>query len=374
MAKRDYYEVLGVNRNAGDDELKKAYRRLAMKNHPDRNPDDTAAEDRFKEGKEAYEVLSDARKRTAYDQFGHAGVEQTLGGAGRAGGFRDIFDEVFGDIFGGGRGAGGGSRVYRGADLRYELGLSLEEAVFGTTVKIDVPSRVHCESCSGSGARPGSSPETCSTCDGVGQVRMQQGFFSLQQTCPRCRGAGKVITSPCPACDGDGRTVRNKSLSVKVPAGVDVGDRVRLTGEGESGENGGPPGDLYVEINVRDHPIFTREGVHLYCEVPIGFVTATLGGELQVPGLEGRINLKVPAESQTGKLFRLRGKGVKSVRGGEQGDLLCRVVVETPINLNRKQRDLLKEFDDSLQKNERKHRPKESGWIDNVKRFFEDLK
>lgn len=374
MAKRDYYEVLGVNRNAGDDELKKAYRRLAMKNHPDRNPDDGAAEDRFKEGKEAYEVLSDAHKRSAYDQFGHAGVEQTVGGAGRAGGFRDIFDEVFGDIFGGGRGGGGGSRVYRGADLRYELGLSLEEAVFGATVKIDVPSRVQCEECSGSGARPGSSPQTCTTCDGVGQVRMQQGFFSLQQTCPRCRGAGKVITSPCPACDGDGRIVRNKSLSVKVPAGVDVGDRVRLTGEGEPGENGGPPGDLYVEINVRDHPIFTREGVHLYCEVPIGFVTATLGGELEVPGLEGRIILKVPAESQTGKLFRLRGKGVKSVRGGEQGDLLCRVVVETPINLNRKQRDLLKEFDDSLHLNERKHRPKESGWIDNVKRFFEDLK
>ena len=374
MSKRDYYEVLGVSRDANDDELKKAYRRLAMKNHPDRNPDDAAAEERFKKGKEAYEVLSDARKRPAYDQFGHAGVDQTVGGAGRAGGFRDIFDEVFGDIFGGGRGGGGGSRVYRGADLRYELGLSLEEAVFGTTVKIAVPSRVQCEECTGSGARPGTSPGTCTTCDGVGQVRMQQGFFSLQQTCPRCRGTGKVITSPCPACDGGGRIVRNKSLSVKVPAGVDVGDRVRLSGEGEAGENGGPPGDLYVEINVRDHPIFTREGVHLYCEVPIGFVTATVGGELKVPGLEGRINLKVPSETQTGKLFRLRGKGVKSVRGGEQGDLLCRVVVETPVNLNRKQKDLLQEFDDSLHKNERKHRPKESGWLDNVKRFFEDLK
>ena len=258
--------------------------------------------------------------------------------------------------------------------LRYELGLSLEEAVFGAAVKIEVPTRVQCEACSGSGARPGTSPETCSTCDGVGQVRMQQGFFSLQQTCPRCRGTGSVIGNPCHTCDGAGRTVRNKSLSVKVPAGVDVGDRVRLTGEGEAGENGGPPGDLYVEINVRDHPIFTREGVHLYCEVPIGFVTATLGGELEVPGLEGRINLKVPTETQTGKLFRLRAKGVKSVRGGEQGDLLCRVVVETPVNLSRKQKDLLGEFDDSLHKNERKHRPRESGWIDNVKRFFEDLK
>lgn len=373
MSKRDYYQVLGVSRSADDDELKKAYRRLAMKNHPDRNPDDAAAEDRFKEGKEAYEVLSDARKRSAYDQFGHAGVDQTVGAAARSGGFRDIFDEVFGDIFGGARGGAGGARVYRGADLRYELDLSLEEAVFGATVKIEVPSRLRCEECNGSGARTGTTPETCTTCDGVGQVRMQQGFFSLQQTCPRCRGIGKVITSPCPACDGGGRIIHNKSLSVKVPAGVDVGDRVRLTGEGEAGENGGPSGDLYVEISVRDHPIFTREGVHLYCEVPIGFVTATLGGELEVPGLEGRINLKVPAETQTGKLFRLRGKGVKSVRGGEQGDLLCRVVIETPVSLNRKQKDLLKEFDDSLDKNERKHRPKESGWIDSVKRFFEDL-
>ena len=374
MSKRDYYEVLGVSRDAGADELKKAYRRLAMKNHPDRNPNDTAAEDRFKEGKEAYEVLSDARKRAAYDQFGHAGVDSSMGGGAREGGFRDIFDEVFGDIFGGGRGGGGGSRVYRGADLRYEIGLSLEEAVFGTTVKIDVPGRVKCEECSGSGAQTGTSPETCTTCDGIGQVRMQQGFFSLQQTCPRCKGTGKMIAHPCRACDGGGRVIRNKSLSVKVPAGVDVGDRVRLSGEGEAGENGGPPGDLYVEINVREHPIFTRDGVNLYCEVPIGFVTASIGGELEVPGLEGRINLKIPNETQTGKLFRLRGKGVKSVRGGEKGDLLCRVIVETPVNLNRKQKDLLKEFEESLHKNERKHRPKEFGWVDNVKRFFEGLK
>ena len=372
MSKRDYYEVLGVERDVDADGLKKAYRRLAMKNHPDRNPDDTAAEERFKEGKEAYEVLSDANKRAAYDRFGHAGVDTSATGGG-SGGFRDIFDEVFGDIFGG-RGGGGGSRVYRGADLRYELELSLEEAVFGTTATIDVPSHVKCEPCSGSGAKPGTTPETCTTCEGVGQVRMQQGFFSLQQTCPTCRGAGKVIGDACDTCRGAGRVVKNRSLSVKVPAGVDVGDRVRLGGEGEAGESGGPPGDLYVEIAVREHPIFTREGTHLYCEVPIGFVPAALGGEIEVPALEGRVNLKIPPETQTGRLFRLRGKGVKSVRGGSVGDLLCRVVIETPVNLSRKQKELLSDFDDSLQKNEKKHRPKEQGWLDSVKRFLEDLK
>ena len=375
MAKRDYYEVLGLECDADADALKTAYRRLAMKNHPDRNPDDAQAEERFKEGKEAYEVLSDANKRAAYDQFGHAGVDQSVGGGGSTGGFRDIFDEVFGDIFGGrGGGGGGGSRVYRGADLRFELELSLEEAVFGTTAKIDVPSRIKCDECEGSGAQPGTSPETCSTCDGVGQVRMQQGFFSLQQTCPTCRGAGKVISAACDKCRGAGRVVKNRSLSVKVPGGVDVGDRVRLGGEGEAGESGGPPGDLYVEISVRDHPIFTREGTNLYCEVPIGFVLAALGGEIEVPALEGRVNLKIPAETQTGRLFRLRGKGVKSVRGGSIGDLLCRVIIETPVSLNRKQKDMLQGFDDSLQKDDKKHRPKEQGWLDTVKNFLDELK
>ena len=372
MSKRDYYEVLGVERDVDADGLKKAYRRLAMKNHPDRNPGDQAAEERFKEGKEAYEVLSDPNKRAAYDQFGHAGVDTSVGG-GAGGGFRDIFDEVFGDIFGGRGGGGGGPGVYRGADLRYELELSLEEAVFGNTAKIEVPSRVRCEECDGSGARPGTSPETCSTCDGVGQVRMQQGFFSLQQTCPTCRGNGKVIRDACGGCRGSGRVVKNRSLSVKVPAGVDVGDRVRLAGEGEPGENGGPPGDLYVEISVREHPIFTREGTHLYCEVPIGFVTASLGGDIEVPALEGRVTLKIPSETQTGRMFRLRGKGVQSVRGNGVGDLMCRVVIETPVNLSRKQKELLEQFDDSLQKNDKKHRPREHGWLDNVKRFFEDL-
>jgi molecular chaperone DnaJ len=370
MSKRDYYEVLGVSRNATDEELKKAYRRLAMKNHPDRNPGDKAAEERFKEGKEAWEVLSDPRKRSSYDQFGHAGVDRTVG-ATTGGAFRDIFDEVFGDIFGGGRGSG--TRVYRGADLRYELDLNLEEAVFGTTAKIQVPTQARCDACGGSGARPGTSPVRCPTCDGVGQVRMQQGFFSLQQTCPRCQGAGEVITDPCGTCAGAGRVSKTKSLSVKVPAGVDTGDRVRLSGEGEPGRNGGPPGDLYVEIAVREHSIFARDGNHLYCEVPISFVTATLGGELEAPTLDGRVQLKVPPETQTGKQFRLRGKGVRSVRGGGVGDLICRVVVETPVNLNRKQKELLEEFEASLLKNDKKHRPRQTGWLDNVRKFFEGL-
>ncbi len=371
MAKRDYYEVLDVARDAAESDLKKAYRRLAMRYHPDKNQGDKQAEDKFKECKEAYEILSDPRKRAAYDQFGHAGVDSSVGGPASGGGFRDIFDEVFGDIFGS---RGGGSRVYRGADLRYDLELSLEDAVFGSTARIVIPTHVACTECRGSGARAGTSPTTCATCNGVGQVRMQQGFFSLQQTCPRCRGAGKVITDPCPACRGAGRTVKDKTLSVTVPPGVDTGDRIRLSGEGEHGESGGPPGDLYVEVRVREHPIFTRDGSSLYCEVPISFVTATLGGELEVPTLNGRISVKVPAETQTGKQFRLRHKGVQSVRGGDIGDLICRVVIETPVNLGRGQKELLEQFASSLNKNEKRHRPKESGWLDSVKKFFEELK
>jgi molecular chaperone DnaJ len=373
MSKRDYYEVLGADRNADQQALKKAYRRLAMKCHPDRNPGDVSAEENFKEAKEAYEVLSDERKRAAYDQFGHAGV-QGVGGAGvgfgSAAGFRDVFDEVFGDIFGG---RGGGQRAYRGADIRYPLELSLEEAVFGVTTSIRVPALVQCETCNGSGATPGSSPTTCNTCDGAGQVRMQQGFFSIQQTCPRCRGSGRVITHPCRECGGQGRRRQEKTLSVKVPAGVDIGDRIRLSGEGESGQRGGLSGDLYVEISVREHPIFTRDGVHLYCEVPISFSTAALGGDLDAPTLKGRVNLKIPAETQTGKLFRLRGKGVKSVRGGATGDLFCRVSTETPVNLSAKQKTLLREFEESMQQSGKTHSPKESSWLDSVKQFFEDL-
>lgn len=373
MAKRDYYEVLGVDRGADQEALKKAYRRLAMKYHPDRNPDDKDAENHFKEAKEAYDVLADPRKRAAYDQFGHAGVETQGGAGGFAGGagFRDIFDEVFGDIFGG---RGGGERAFRGADLRYQLDLSLEQAVFGTETSIDVPSLAECEACGGSGAKPGSSPAVCETCDGAGQVRMQQGFFSIQQTCPRCRGSGKVINDPCRECGGQGRKQQQKTLSVKVPAGVDTGDRIRLSGEGEAGQRGGPPGDLYVEIHVRDHPIFARDGVNLFCEVPISFATAALGGNLEVPTLDGRVTLKIPPETQTGKLFRLRGKGVKSVRGGATGDLLCRVVTETPVKLNSKQKALLREFEGSMQDSGKTHSPRETSWLDSVKQFFEDLK
>lgn len=374
MAKRDYYEVLGVAKNASDDEIKKAYRRLAMKFHPDRNPGDAAAEEKFKEAKEAYEILADARKRAAYDQFGHAGVEGGPGGAGGAGGpnFSDIFGDIFGDIFnGGGRGQGGGA--YRGADLRYMLDLTLEEAVFGTNAKIRVPALVTCQFCNGSGAKKGTKPSTCPTCNGVGQVRIQQGFFSIQQTCPRCQGRGVVIMDPCDHCHGHGRVEEQKTLSVKVPAGVDNGDRIRLAGEGEAGEGGGPAGDLYVQIRVKPHPIFTREENDLHCEVPISFTMAALGGELDVPTLDGRVSLKIPAETQTGRVFRLRGKGVKSVRGGQQGDLLCRVSVETPVNLTAKQRELLEQFAATLGEGGHEHAPQSQSWLDKAKKFWDEM-
>jgi molecular chaperone DnaJ len=378
MAKRDYYDVLGVTKNASEAELKKAYRRLAMKFHPDRNPGDAEAESKFKEAKEAYEILSDAQKRAAYDQFGHAGVEGGAGGFGGPGGFgggasfSDIFGDVFGDIFGGGRG-GGGPRVHRGADLRYNLELSLEEAVHGTSVKIRVPTLVACETCNGSGARKGSSPRTCPTCQGAGQVRMQQGFFSVQQTCPTCHGQGKVIDDPCGTCHGHGRVQEHKTLSVKVPAGVDTGDRIRLAGEGEAGEHGGPPGDLYVQVNVKPHPIFAREDANLFCEVPIPFTTAALGGELAVPTLDGKVMLKIPEGTQTGRMFRMRAKGVKPVRGGPVGDLICRVVVETPIKLTDEQKELLRQFDQSIAGSSSKHSPNATGWLDGVKKFFEGM-
>lgn len=379
MSKRDYYEVLGVQKNASEAEIKKAFKRLAMKFHPDRNQDNQEeSELKFKEAKEAYDILSDSQKRAAYDQFGHAGVDQSagMGGAGAAGGsFSDIFGDVFGDIFGGGGGgAHGGQRVYRGADLRYNLELDLEEAVRGTSVNIRVPTFVSCGECGGSGAKKGTKPTTCTTCGGHGQVRMQQGFFSLQQTCPRCHGNGKMISDPCGKCHGQGRVEKNKTLSVKVPAGVDNGDRIRLSGEGEAGENGGPAGDLYVQISVREHKIFERDGSDLYCEVPIAITTGSLGGELDVPTLDGRVKLKIPAETQTGKMFRLRGKGVKSVRGGSIGDLMCRVVIETPVNLSKRQKELLQEFDKSLKEDNANHSPKASSWLDGVKKFFEDMK
>lgn len=372
MAKRDYYEVLGVTRTASDADIKKAYRRLAMKHHPDRNDGDTEAEEKFKEAKEAFEVLNDQQKRAAYDQFGHAGVDPQAGGFGGGAGFSDIFESVFGDIFGGG--ARGGSRVYRGADLRYDLELPLEDAVRGTEVKIRIPTVVDCEACDGNGSRSKAAPETCTTCNGVGQIRMQQGFFSVQQTCPACRGRGRVVKDPCASCGGTGKARGHKTLTVKIPAGVDTGDRIRLGGEGEPGQNGGPAGDLYVNVVVREHAIFTREGTDLYSEVPIDFVTATLGGELEVPTLEGRVVLKIPPETQSGKMFRLRGKGVKSVRGGATGDLICRVTIETPVNLNKQQKDLLRAFGDSLAGEGVRHSPRASSWLDGVKKFFEDMK
>src|SRR5690606_31233718 len=357
MAKRDYYEVLGVQRDAGPEEIKKAYRRLAMKYHPDRNPNDPEAEAKFKEAKEAYEVLSDSSKRAAYDRFGHAGVE--TGGAGFGGGFgpgdpfTDIFDEVFGSIFG--AGARGRAQMFRGADLRYDLELTLEQAVFGDTVEIDLPSRVACETCDGTGAAPGTQRVTCATCNGHGQVRMQQGFLSIQQTCPACRGAGTRVEKACPDCSGSGIVRKLRTLSVKVPPGVDDGDRIRLAREGEPGRNGGPPGDLYVEIHVKPHPIFTRDGQNLSCEVPISFATAALGGTVEVPTLDGTIVLKVPPETQSGKVFCVKGKGVRSLRSPGSGDLYCRVQVETPVNLTGEQKEMLRRLDESIKGGGERH-------------------
>ncbi|MEK7991928.1 MAG: molecular chaperone DnaJ [Thiotrichaceae bacterium] len=379
MSKRDYYEVLGVSKNVSGDELKKAYRRSAMKHHPDRNPDNADAEEKFKEVQEAYDVLSDDQKRAAYDQFGHAGVDPSMGGASGFGGggfdFGDIFDSVFGGAAagGGGRRGAGGSRVYRGSDLRYDLSLSLEEAVAGTEQKLRIPTQLTCSPCHGSGAKPGTSPQTCSRCGGAGQVRMTQGFFSIQQACPSCRGTGKVIPEPCTACHGSGRVQDYKTLSVKIPSGVDNGDRIRLSNEGEAGVNGGPAGDLYVQISVKQHSIFTREDNNLSCEVPISIVTAALGGELEVPTLDGRVLLKIPTETQTDKVFRIRGKGVKPVRGGPTGDLLCRVIVETPVNLTNEQKEILRNFETNLSNSTRKHQPKEGSWLSSVKKFWQDI-
>ena len=379
MSQRDYYEVLGVERDVSAADLKKAYRRLAMKYHPDRNPDDEKADEKFKEAKEAYEVLNSAEKRAAYDQFGHAGVNnQPGGGAGFGGGgadINDIFGDVFGDIFGGGRRGGGGARVYRGDDLHYNLEISLEDAVGGVTTEIKIPNLVGCDVCDGSGAKRGTKPSNCQTCGGAGQVRMQQGFFSVQQGCPTCRGRGKVISDPCPKCLGQGRIQKEKTLSVKVPKGVDTGDKIRLQGEGEASDSGGPAGDLFVAIRVKAHDIFEREGADLLCTVPINFATSAVGGELEVPTLDGRVKLKIPAGTQTEKLFRVRGKGVTPVRGGPQGDLLCRVRVETPVNLNGDQRDLLMAFHESISGDKaQKHSPQAHNWLGGVKKFFDELR
>jgi molecular chaperone DnaJ len=367
MAKQDYYTLLDVPRNATEADIKKAYRRLAMKHHPDRNPDDPDAEHKFKESKEAYEVLCDPQKRAVYDQFGHAGLEGGRGGGFSAGeAFGDIFGEMFGDIFSGGQ--RGRSQVFRGADLRYELELDLEQAVFGTETEIQIPSLAECKTCAGSGAAKGSTPKTCDTCHGQGQVRVQQSIFTIQQPCPRCKGRGKIISNPCDTCFGQGRVRQEKSLPVTVPAGVDTGDRIRLNGEGEAGRNGGPAGDLYVEVRVRDHAIFEREGSHLSCEVPISFTTAALGGSVEVPTLNGEVILKIPSETQSGRVFRVREKGVRPVRGGAAGDLFCRVVVETPVSLSAEQKELLRKFQSTLEQGS--HQPREQSFFEGVKKFF----
>ena len=377
MAKKDYYDTLNVPKNASDEDIKKAYRKLAMKHHPDRNQGDTnkAAEEKFKEAKEAYEMLSDEQKRAAYDQYGHAGVDPNRGGPGAEGfgGFAEAFGDIFGDVFGGQQRGGqqrGGRQVFRGGDLSYAMEITLEEAANGKEAQIRVPSWDNCTSCKGSGAKPGTKVATCTTCHGHGVVQMRQGFFSVQQTCPQCKGTGKLIPDPCVACHGVGKTKNNKTLEVKIPSGIDDGMRIRSTGNGEPGTNGGPPGDLYIEIRVKKHGIFERDGDDLHCAVPISFTMAALGGEIEVPTLAGKAAIDIPEGTQAAKQFRLRGKGIKGVRSSYPGDLYCHVTVETPVKLTEHQRKLLKEFDESLKKGGAKHSPSEEGWADKLKNFF----
>lgn len=372
MSKRDYYQILGVQKNASKDEIRKSYRRLAMKYHPDRNPDSTEAENKFKEAKEAYEILYDDEKRAAYDRFGHAGVDPNAGAGGMGGAqFAEAFGDIFGDFFGGGRASGrSGPQVYRGSDLKYTLEISLEQAANGFDTEIRVPTWDNCETCSGSGAKPGTSPTTCSTCNGQGAVRMQQGFFSVQQTCPNCHGSGQEIKDPCRDCDGTGRIRRNKTLQVSIPAGIDDGMRIRSAGNGEPGINGGPSGDLYVEIRIKPHGIFTREGEDLRCEITVPFTTAALGGEIEVPTLMGRGTINIPEGTQAGKIFRMRGKGIRGIRSSYPGDLYCHVNIETPVRLTDEQKDLLRQFESSLDKGGDKHSPITMSWKERVKRFF----
>ncbi|QCU89970.1 molecular chaperone DnaJ [Thiomicrorhabdus sediminis] len=369
MSKACYYEILGVAKTASEGEIKKAYRKMAMKYHPDRNPDDAEAENKFKEASEAYEILSDSQKRSVYDQFGHAGLDGQSGGGFGGGGFGDAFGDIFGDIFGGGFGGRRGPQP--GADLQYDLEISLEDAVAGTTVDIRIPTKDVCDACDGTGAESGSDVETCPTCHGAGQVRMQQGFFAVNRTCPSCHGSGKLIKTPCKSCRGEGYTHSHKTLSVKIPAGVDTGDRIRLQGEGEAGEPGAPRGDLYVRIRVKQHSIFERDGNNLYCELPISFAKAALGGSVDVPTLGGKASLKIPAGTQSGQRFKMSGKGVKSVRSSMVGDMIVLVHIETPVKLTARQKELLEEFEQSLQgKHYKQHSPKSHSFFDSVKAFF----
>ncbi len=376
--KRDYYDVLGVPKNASDEEIKKAYRKLAMKHHPDRNQgENKSAEAKFKEAKEAYEMLSDSGKRAAYDQHGHAGVDPNMrGGPGAEGfgGFAEAFGDIFGDIFGQQRGGAAGQargrQVYRGGDLSYAMEVTLEEAAIGKEAQIRIPSWDQCETCHGNGAKPGTQAKTCATCQGQGVVQMRQGFFSVQQTCPHCRGTGKIIPEPCTTCHGQGKVKKQKTLEVKIPSGIDDGMRIRSAGNGEPGTNGGPPGDLYIEIRLKKHEIFERDGDDLHCVVPISFSRAALGGEIDVPTLAGKAAIDIPEGTQSGKQFRLRGKGIKGVRSSYPGDLYCHVTVETPVKLTEHQRKVFKELEESLLKGGVKHSPSEGSWADKLRGFF----
>ena len=377
MAKRDYYEVLGLAKNAAEEEIKKAYRKLAMKHHPDRNQGDGAkkSEEHFKEVKEAYEMLSDPKKRAAYDQYGHAGVDPNVGARGGAdgmgGGFAEAFGDIFGDIFNsGGQRRGSGQQVFRGSDLSYAMEITLEEAANGKESQIRIPSWENCETCKGSGAKPGTSPKVCTTCNGAGTVHMRQGFFSIQQTCPHCHGSGKIIPEPCLTCAGQGKLKKNKTLEVKIPPGINEGMRIRSTGNGEPGTNGGPSGDLYIEIRIKQHEIFERDGDDLHCTVPVGLTSAALGGGIEVPTLGGKAEIELPEGTQHGKTFRLRGKGIKGVRASYPGDLYCHVSIETPIKLTEHQRKLLKELDESFRKSGDRHSPNSKSWSDRVKDLF----
>ena len=382
MAKRDYYDVLGASKGASAEELKKAYRTKAKELHPDRNTDNPNAEAQFKEINEAYEVLKDADKKAAYDRYGHAAFEGGMGGGGGQRGygggqgdfssaFSDVFEDLFGDFMGGRGGGGGRARAQRGSDLRYNLRVSLEEAFAGVQKTINVPTSVACDACRGTGAEGGSEPTTCPTCSGMGKVRAQQGFFTVERTCPTCSGAGQIVKNPCKVCHGHGRIEKERALSVNIPAGVETGTRIRLAGEGEAGLRGGPTGDLYIFIEVKEHPLFQRDSVHLFCRVPISFATAALGGEVEVPTIDGgKSRVKVPAGSQTGKQMRLRAKGMPALRGGGVGDMLLELAVETPVNLTSRQKELLREFEELSSENN----PEGNSFFDKVKGFWDGMK
>jgi len=377
MSKRDYYEVLGLSKGASADEIKKGYRRKAKELHPDRNTSDPSAESKFKEANEAYDVLKDPERKAAYDRFGHAAFEGGMGGGGgqRQGdfssAFSDVFDDLFGDFMGGGQRGGGRSRASRGSDLRYNLEISLEDAYSGLQKSINVPTSVQCSPCNGSGAAGGSEPSTCPTCSGMGKVRASQGFFTVERTCPSCSGMGQVISNPCSSCGGQGRSNKDRSLSVNVPAGVETGTRIRLSNEGEAGLRGGPAGDLYIFIEVREHKIFQRDGNSLFCRIPVSMSGAALGGDIEVPTIDGgRSRVKIPAGSQSGRQMRLRGKGMPSIKAAQKGDMFIEIAVETPVNLTSKQRELLREFEALSEDNN----PESKSFFSSVKSFWDTMK